>query len=59
MKAEGDCPQCGSTLGVRIADDNIPIPESTIHRMMDIDGNGMYCQSCDEYHDPEDIEVLN
>jgi predicted nucleic-acid-binding Zn-ribbon protein len=57
MKAEGECPRCGARLGVKVADDGIPIPESTIKRLMDKDGNGMYCQTCDGYHDPDNIEV--
>lgn len=57
MKAEGNCPQCGTQLGVMVADDAIPIPESTLRRMMEKDGNGMYCQTCCEYHDPDEIEV--
>lgn len=58
MKAEGECPDCGTTLGVKITDDGIPIPESTIKRLIDKDGNGMYCQTCGEYHDPDDVEVV-
>lgn len=57
MKAEGVCPSCGEQLGVKVNDDRMPIPQSTLRRLMDRDGNGMYCQNCDEYHDPNDIEV--
>ena len=57
MKAEGDCPDCGSTLGVKVADGAMPVPESTLKRLINKDGNGMYCQTCDTYHDPKDLEV--
>jgi len=57
MKAEGDCPDCGERLGVKVADGAMPVPKRTLKRLIDKDGNGMYCQQCDEYHDPEDLEV--
>lgn len=57
MKAEGHCPDCGEKLGVKVADDGIPIPESTVKRLMDMDGNGMYCQQCATYHDPDTITI--
>jgi len=57
MKAEGDCPGCDSKLGVKVGDGNMPIPESTMKRLMDRDGNGMWCQTCGEYHDPETVII--
>lgn len=57
MKAEGDCPECGNTLGVEVDDTAMPIPESTMKRLMNKDGNGMWCQTCSDYHDPDDITV--
>lgn len=57
MKAEGHCPSCGATLGVRLADDNLPLPKRSVKRLIDKDGNGMYCQACEEYYDPAEIEV--
>jgi hypothetical protein len=40
-----------------VADDNFPIPQSTVERLMESDGNGMYCHTCREWYDPDDIEV--
>ncbi len=57
MKAEGDCPECGGTLGTAIDTDSAPIPESTLKRFVDSAGDGMYCQTCDDYKEPEDLEV--
>lgn len=57
MKAEGECPDCGSTLGVKIDDSIASMMGDTIKRLMDKDGNAMYCSECGEYREPEEIEV--
>ncbi len=57
MKAEGRCPDCGGKLGTAIDTDEAPIPKSTLKRFVDSAGDGMYCQTCDDYKEPEDLEV--
>lgn len=57
MRAEGECPECGGTLGVKVANSIATLMGDTIKSMMDKDGNAMYCSVCDEYKDPENIEV--
>lgn len=57
MRAEGTCPNCGSELGVKVADSVASLMGDTIKRMINKDGNGMKCAVCEEYVDPDDIEV--
>lgn len=57
MKAEGECPNCENKLGVRIANSIASLMGDTMQRFMDKDGNGMYCQECGEYVEPDDIEI--
>lgn len=58
MKAEGECPQCGEPLGVRIAGSIARLMGDSLERFMDKDGNAMYCQECGEYVDPDGIETI-
>lgn len=58
MKAEGECPDCGNTLGVQVANSIATLMGDTITSMMDKDGNAMYCNTCDGYKDPKNIEVI-
>jgi hypothetical protein len=57
MKAEGDCPECGATLGVSIDDGIASLMADSIRRMVDKDGNRMRCAICEEYVDPENVTV--
>lgn len=59
MKAEGDCPVCGQSLGVMVTDDGIPVPKRTMKRLIDKDGNGMWCQNCEAYHDPDNLQIVD
>jgi hypothetical protein len=58
MKAEGHCPDCKETLGVQIGSSVAALMGDTLQRLMDRDGNAMYCQTCDCYISPTDIQVL-
>lgn len=58
MRAEGDCPDCESTLGVQIGGGVASMMGDTIERMMDRDGNKMRCPTCGEYKEPQGVEVI-
>lgn len=58
MRAEGDCPDCSSTLGVQIGGSVASMMGDTIERMMDNDGNAMRCPNCGEYVDPEGLTIV-
>lgn len=58
MRAEGECPDCGATLGVQVGGGIASMMGDTIERMMDKDGNAMRCPSCDEYKEPDDVEII-
>lgn len=58
MRAEGSCPECDSTLGVQIGSSVASMMGDTIERLMDRDGNAMRCPECDEYVDPQDVEII-
>jgi len=57
MKAEGTCPDCGSTLGVQIDDALAGAMSSTIKRVVDKDGNKMRCSACNAYKDPDNVTI--
>lgn len=58
MRAEGECPECGSTVGVQIGGSvSGMVGRSTIERLMERRGNGMYCQECGEYVEP-DVDII-
>jgi hypothetical protein len=59
MRAEGDCPECGSTLGVQVGSSVASLMGDTIERMMDKDGNAMRCPACDEYVEPKSVDVVD
>lgn len=59
MRAEGDCPECGTTLGVKVAGGVAAMMGDTIERLMDKDGNAMLCPDCEEYVKPENVEILD
>jgi len=58
MRAEGECPDCGSTLGVQIGGSVASLMGDTIERMMAKDGNAMHCDTCSEYKEPEDLDII-
>lgn len=60
MEVEGECPECGQKMGLKIDDSVATLFSDTVKRMMDKDGNAVYCSnpSCPEgYVEPEDIEI--
>lgn len=57
MRAEGDCPKCNSTLGVKVDDAVATLMSDTIKRLVDKDGNKMRCPVCNQYVDPDDVTV--
>jgi hypothetical protein len=58
MRAEGHCEECGESLGVQIGSSVAALMGDTLQRLMDREGNAMYCQTCDNYTSPADIEVI-
>lgn len=58
LKLEGECPDCGSTLGIGISGSLASTFKSTIERVMDRDGNAVYCQECGEYKEAVNGDVL-
>lgn len=58
MRAEGYCPDCEATLGVKVGSSVAALMGDTLKRLMDKEGNAMYCQVCGEYQSPQDIEVI-
>ena len=57
MKAEGECPDCGKTVGVRIAGSLSTMFGDTIERVMDREGNAMRCTGCEEYVEPDGVSI--
>lgn len=57
MRAEGDCPNCDSTLGVQIGSSIASLMGDTIERMMERDGNAMLCPDCGEYVEPDETTI--
>lgn len=58
MRVEGECAQCGATLGVQIGDSVAVMVGSAVERMMDNEGNGIYCPKCGEYVRMTNIEII-
>lgn len=57
LRAEGTCPACGGPLGVQVADGLATMASTAIENMMDRDGNKIMCANCEEYKDPDDVEL--
>lgn len=57
MRIEGDCPECESKVGVMVADAQAQLFGSAIRRYLDKDGNGVWCQDCEEYIEPDNNKV--
>jgi transcription initiation factor IIE alpha subunit len=57
MKAEGNCPDCGGKLGVQVQDSVVELMKDTIEQMVDKDGNKIRCTNCEEYVEPQGVEV--
>lgn len=58
MRVEGECEGCSAKLGVQIGDSVAVMVGGAIERMMDNRGNGIYCQTCNEYVQLEDVEII-
>lgn len=55
---EGECPDCTGKLSLKLGGSvTTLIPESTIKNLMDDDGNGFWCQTCQGYKEPENIDI--
>jgi len=58
MKVEGQCPTCDNKVGVKVADAQAQLFGSAIRRYLDKDGNGVYCQDCEEYVEPGNNDII-
>ena len=57
-RAEGTCPECGEKVGIKVSDSIAMLAGSQIERLMDKDGNCIRCSNCGEYHDPDDMSLV-
>jgi hypothetical protein len=57
MRAEGDCPGCGQTLGIQVDDGLATMAGSAIETLMNKDDNMVRCTSCGEYRDPDGMDI--
>ncbi len=57
MKAEGECPGCGNVLGVEVGGGIASMMGDTIERLIDKDGNRMRCPDCEEYVEPDGVDI--
>lgn len=58
MRVEGECSECPNTLGVQIGDSVAVMVGSAVERMMDNEGNGIYCPTCQKYVEMQNIEII-
>lgn len=58
MVVDGVCPDCRTKLAIKLGSGVTTLmPESTVMNLMDDDGNGFWCQTCEKYVEPDDITV--
>jgi len=57
MKAKGTCDDCDTALGVKVGGSMAALVGDHVERLMDQEGNGLWCPECETWTDPGNLSV--